>query len=374
MDVALALFRYFPHGGMQRDLMATARSLQARGHAVTVYCHTFDAPVPDDLAVEVLRAPGRTNHARATAFARAFAERAAAARPDVVLGFDKMPGLDLYFAADPCFVARTADRPWPYRWTTRYRAFSALERGVFEAGGARVLLLDARQQESYQQHYGTPSERFLVLPPGVALDRRRGDDAPERRRRCREVLALPEDAFVLLMLAANFELKGLDRVLRGIASLEPSARARTHLLAVGGGAAPKWTAQLDRLGLSTTCHLLPGRDDVPDLLQAADLVVHPARRDTTATVLLEAVAAGVPVLCTSVCGYADHIRSAKSGVVLDEPFSQPQFDRALGELVTTDLTHMQRAARSYAAEIDLHGMHARIADEVEQRYESGRAT
>ena len=62
------------------------------------------------------------------------------------------------------------------------------------------------------------------------------------------------------------------------------------------------------------------------------------------------------------------------GVVLDEPFSQPQFDRALGELVTTDLTHMQRAARRYAAEIDLHGMHARIADEVEQRYESGRAT
>ena len=162
-------------------------------------------------------------------------------------------------------------------------------------------------------------------------------------------------------------IRDSDRILRGIAALEPTDRARTHLLAVGAGAAPKWIAQIDRLGLSTTCHLLPGRDDVPDLLQAADLVVHPARRDTTATVLLEAVAAGVPVLCTSACGYAHHIRSAKSGVVLDEPFSQTQFDRALGELVTSDLTHMQRAARSYAEEIDLHGMHTRIADEVEQR-------
>ena len=99
MNVALALFRYFPHGGMQRDLAATARLLRDRCHEVTVFCHTLDGSPPTDVEVEVLPAPGRSNHSRARAFARALEHRLSVRRPDVVVGFDKMPGLDLYFAA-----------------------------------------------------------------------------------------------------------------------------------------------------------------------------------------------------------------------------------------------------------------------------------
>ena len=39
--------------------------------------------------------------------------------------------------------------------------------------------------------------------------------------------------------------------------------------------------------------------------ESADVLVHPSRRDTTGTVLLEAVAAELPVLCTAACGFAE---------------------------------------------------------------------
>jgi UDP-glucose:(heptosyl)LPS alpha-1,3-glucosyltransferase len=178
----------------------------------------------------------------------------------------------------------------------------------------------------------------------------------------------------MLTVASNYELKGLDRALRGLASLHGPARERARLLAVGEGPTRRWASQLTRLGVSVRCRLLAGRDDVPDLLQAADLLVHPARRDTTATVLLEAVAAGLPSLCTEACGYARHVRTSGAGVVLDEPFAQDDFDRELALLADQDLTEMGEAALRYADEVDLHGMHARIVDEVERRYGSRGAT
>ena len=374
MDVAFALFRYFAHGGMQRDAVAAARALARRGHSVRIYCHTLAGEAPSDVRFEVLPAGGRSNHARARSFAAALRARLAASPADVVVGFDKMPGLDLYFAADPCFVARTSSRPFPYRWAPRDRTFAALEAGVFAGDGARVMLLDDRQRGDYQRVYGTPDARFVTLPPGVARDRRRGPDAAAQRRRGREALGVPEDACLLLTLAANFELKGLDRAMIGLASLNAATRSEAVLVAVGEGATRGWRRKAARLGLSQRCLLLAGRDDVPDLLQAADLLVHPARRDTTATVLLEAVAAGLPVLCSDACGYASHVRAAGAGVVLPEPFRQSAFDEALGALVTSDRAPLRDAALRYAASVDLHGMHERIADEVERRYASGVTT
>ena len=366
MNVALALFRYFPHGGMQRDLVATARALRARGHEVRVFCHTVEGDPPAGIPVEVLPASGRSNHARARAFARALERRLATTRPDVVVGFDKMPGLNLYFAADPCYVARTASRPWPYRLTPRYRCFAALERAVFTEGGAQVLLLDERERANFQRVYGTADSRFTLLPPGVARDRRRGDDATARRARCREALGLDQRAFVLLLLASNFRLKGLDRALQALRALPRAVLERTHLVAAGEGPSDAWGRAVNQLGLEARCTLLNATDDVPDLLQAADLLIHPARRDTTGTVLMEAVAAGLPVLCTGTCGYAARVAAAGAGVVIAEPFEQATLDQSLHALRTATLEPLRHAALRYADEVDLHSMHARVAEQIER--------
>jgi UDP-glucose:(heptosyl)LPS alpha-1,3-glucosyltransferase len=90
---------------------------------------------------------------------------------DRVVGFNKMPGLDVYFAADPCYEdqARTRSLRNPlYRISARYRHFSAYERAVFAAPGqTEILLISPLQKPLFQQYYGTPDARFHLLPPGI---------------------------------------------------------------------------------------------------------------------------------------------------------------------------------------------------------------
>ena len=67
-------------------------------------------------------------------------------------------------------------------------------------------------------------------------------------------------------------------------------------------------------------------------------MVHPAHNENTGTVLLEAIAAGLPVLATDVCGYADHITAAEAGTVLDSPFDQEDAEFPVGEHANLSLS------------------------------------
>lgn len=366
MHVAFVLFRYFPFGGMQRDMLTTAQMCLARGHQVTILCHTWQGEQPAGITIEVLAVSGTANHARAKRLDQALQKRFGNQRPDVVIGFDKVSGLDLYFAADPCFVTRTAHRPWPYRLLPRYHTFRDLEGAVFgPASPTRILLLDSRERSSYQASWQTPDDRFEELPPGIARNRCRGSDAAALRAAARQELGIAPQQRLLLLLAANFQLKGLDRTLRAAAALPDELRQRIHLLAVGEGPSKAWQQLAKQLGMQAQTTLLTGRDDVPRLLQAADLLVHPARRDTTGTVLLEALVAGLPVLCSAACGYAQHIQSARCGLVLPEPFQQTALNDGLQQLLSKDLSRLQAAALAYAGEHDLHSMHRVIVQAIE---------
>jgi UDP-glucose:(heptosyl)LPS alpha-1,3-glucosyltransferase len=366
MHLAFTLFRYFPFGGMQRDMLATAQLCAQRGHQVSIYCHTWQGERPRDITVTNIEVRGTANHVRARRFDRALQQSLRTQRPDVVIGFDKLSGLDLYFAADPCFVTRTAGRWWPLRQMPRYRTFRKLEGEVFAPSATtRILLLDERERHNYQRAWQTPTRRFLPLPPGIARDRCRGADADTLRLSTRKDLGIEPDTHLVLLLAANFELKGLDRAMHAIASLPDSLRQQTHLLAVGQKDAARWQQLAKQLHIAEQVTLLPGRTDIPRLLQAADLLVHPARRDTTGTVLLEALVAGLPVLCSAACGYAHYMQTAGCGRVLPEPFAQSALNEALLALLTSDTTQLRAAAIRYAQNHDLHGMHDEIVRVIE---------
>jgi UDP-glucose:(heptosyl)LPS alpha-1,3-glucosyltransferase len=133
---AFILFKYFPFGGMQRDMLRTAGHLVRKGHTVDIYTLSWDGDPPGDgIRVHVIPVTGWLNYRRYQKFIDIVQERL---RQDVsvdfVFGYNRMPGLDAHFAADPCFVERARQRRTPlYRLTPRYRWFAAAERTVFSA-------------------------------------------------------------------------------------------------------------------------------------------------------------------------------------------------------------------------------------------------
>jgi UDP-glucose:(heptosyl)LPS alpha-1,3-glucosyltransferase len=249
-----------------------------------------------------------------------------------------MPGLDAYFAADPCFVERAhSQRGLLYRLSGRYRWFAASERAVFSAESAtEILLLAEREKTSFQHWYRTPDERFHILPPYLSAKRMAQHDKLEMRRRLRQEFGFDEDDQVLLLVGSGFRTKGLDRAIDAVAALPAVLRARTRLVAVGQDNAKVFKRLVMERGLKPNVRICGGRDDIPQLMQGADLLIHPARRELAGHVLLEAMASGLPVLTTDVCGYASHVEKAQAGRLVKSPFRQGDLNAYLLEMLAPE--------------------------------------
>ena len=366
MQLAFCLYKYFPFGGLQRDFMRIALACQSRGHAVRVYVLSWQGEIPAGFEVVIVPVKALTNARRYEKFT-AWVTRDLVQRPaQRVVGFNKMPGLDVYFAADPCYEekAQTLRNPF-YRLSGRYRHFAAYERAVFAPDSrTEILMISQVQQPFFEKHYATPKSRFHLLPPGIALDRRAPPEAPAIRAAFRTEFGLGDDDLLLLQVGSGFKTKGLDRSLQALAHLPEEVRARTRLIAIGQDEPSQFKRMAASLGLAGQVDILAGRDDIPRFLLGADLLVHPAYNENTGTVLLEALVAGLPVLCSAVCGYAHYIDEAAGGRVIPEPFAQATMDVFLQEMLVDreQRATWQQNALAWAETADIYSNAERAAD------------
>ncbi len=358
------LYRYFPYGGLQRDCLAVAQTAQARGHTVTLYARQWIGPRPDTLPVVILPSPGWDNTSKNYRFCQQLQQVLQADPADCVLGFNKLPNLDAYYAADECLAVRWAGRPWWRRWGRRQTQLLNFEQAVFAPESrTEIFLLTETGRQHYRDAYHTPTQRLHLLPPGIDPNRRPGPDALQQRTQLRAEAQVAATTPVLLFLGSDFHRKGLDRVLESLIAVRP---LKPRLWVVGADTARPWQRQAQRLGVAAQVQFYGPRHDVPALLQAADYLVHPARVENAGLVLVEALAAGLPVLTTAACGYATHVTQAQAGAVLAEPFAQAAWNTLLQQALTQDRRAVWAAnARHYGATADLYQLPQRLLEHLE---------
>jgi UDP-glucose:(heptosyl)LPS alpha-1,3-glucosyltransferase len=373
LNLIFCLFKVFPYGGLERDFLRIATLCRARGHDVVVFTQEWQGEMPAGFEVKIVPLTRRSSHARAKEFSLAVMRRLERERADAVIGFNKMPGLDLYYAADPCLQHRLREEHGGfYRLNPRYRAFVALEEAVFAAGSrAEIMLLAEREREIFQRYYRTPTNRFHILPPGISRDRIAPPDAAEIREGLRRELKLDQDDKMLLHVGSAFKRKGVDRILDAMAALPAGVRRKSRLVVLGEDDPNSYLRQARKLKLESQVEFLGGRGDVPRFLLGADILVHPARSENTGTVLLEAIVSGVPVLASEACGYAFHVRNARAGCVVSNAFSQTELDRLLLEMLTsTEQQQWRKNALAYAKSADLYSLPDRAVELIESRARS----
>ncbi|MBA1243087.1 glycosyltransferase family 4 protein [Pseudomonas japonica] len=370
MQLAFVLYKYFPFGGLQRDFMRIALECQRRGHQIRVYTLIWEGDVPAGFEVLVAPVKALFNHRRNEKLSAWMAADLAQRPVDRLIGFNKMPGLDVYYAADGCYEdkAQTLRNPLYRRWG-RYRHFAEYERAVF-APEARteILMISEVQQPLFVKHYATPQQRFHLLPPGISQDRRAPANAAEVRAQFRQEFGLGEQDRLLVQIGSGFKTKGVDRSLKALAALPAALRQRTRLFVIGQDDPKVFQLQSTALGLNEQVTFMKGRSDIPRFLLGADALIHPAYNENTGTVLLEAVVAGLPVLVTAVCGYAHYIEEARAGVVLAEPFEQAELNRELQHLLEDDAARAEwsRNGLAFADSADLYSMPQHAADVILQ--------
>ena len=367
MKFAFCLFKYFPSGGLQRGFLQLANVCMARGHQVDVYTGSWAGARPENPQIFIIPNKGFTNHGRYQSFAKRLNKQTTAKHYDAVVGFNKMPGLDVYFASDVCFATRALERSFLYRLSPRCRALMLLERSVFDRQAkTEIILISNREKTFYMDYYGTAEQRFHLVPPGISRDRVAIANAPAIRDDFRREFAVKPDQNIVLMVGSDYKRKGVDRAIRAISSLPLHLKKKILLMVVGKGKINPYFRLAKRLGVSSCVHFVGERNDVPRFLVGADLLLHPAYSENTGTVLIEAMAAGLPVLATDNCGYGFHVDQAGAGKLIPSPFRQETLNHILVSMLTSEhKDQWKRNGKRYIKKTDVYSRHEKSADVIE---------
>lgn len=210
-----------------------------------------------------------------------------------------------------------------------------LDRLTSRLGCGSVCVSEGVRRFSVEQG-GLDPDRLTVIPNGV--DPSRFYEAVPTPR---ESLGVPEEAYLALTVGRLDVQKGLPDLLEAVERIGESSGS-WRLAIVGDGPLRGWLHDqvASRPGLSCRVLILGRRGDVPSLMRSADLLIHAAHWEGMPNVVLEAMAAGLPVVSTAVEGSVDLVTPGRTGWLVpigDTP--------KLAEAIRTALADREAARR-----------------------------
>jgi len=185
-----------------------------------------------------------------------------------------------------------------------------------------------------------------LIPNGIPTDEYAPD--PNRRRRWRQRHGLEPEAIVLTHVGRFAPPKNHALLIEAFAQVR--AHTPLYLLLVGGGELEDAVRQqVAGLGLQERVRFLGVRADVPAILNASDLFVLSSRWEGNPLSVMEAMAAGLPVVSTAVGGVPELVREGETGLLVPSG-DAAALARALQALVDDPARReaMGKAARQHA--------------------------
>jgi UDP-glucose:(heptosyl)LPS alpha-1,3-glucosyltransferase len=170
---------------------------------------------------------------------------------------------------------------------------------------------------------------------------------------------------VVLFVSNSIRNKGTDRAIAALGALPEEMKKKLRVWIVGKLPELEIQAMLRKAGLEERAVLLGQTDGVRDHMLGADLFLHPARNESAGSTLIEALAAGTPVLTTDICGFAHFVREA-TGTVLESPFSPVELVRMLSDMLPR-LDELKKRTLDYAEKQDFCSRAKVFADILEKR-------
>ncbi len=166
-------------------------------------------------------------------------------------------------------------------------------------------------REDYRRAKGSFKGCRVKYIPGVGLDTRKFSDVEVNKLAKRDELGVPREALIVLSVGELNTNKNHETVIKAIAKLN---NQQIHYVICGNGALESHLACLsENLGLSNQVHLVGFRRDVVEICKVSDVFAFPSFREGLPVALMEAMACGLPVICSNIRGNTDLIEDGKGG-------------------------------------------------------------
>jgi glycosyltransferase involved in cell wall biosynthesis len=248
-------------------------------------------------------------------------------------------GFGAWRAGLPSVTTRRMDRTIRRGLRTRLTYGTFADRVVAISPGVRACLEEA----------GVPASRIVLIPEAVDPARIRSS---RDRAKTRAALGVAPGDVLVLGLGALVERKGFDVLVDAVARLPASARAHLAVRVAGEGPSKDdLEARARRAGVTDLVRFLGAREDVGDLLAAAEVYAQPSRAEGLGVATLEAMGAGLPVVASRVGGLAFSVLDGETGLGVpagDVDALSEALERLIGD--EGDRRRMGGAGRTRTAE------------------------
>jgi len=210
-----------------------------------------------------------------------------------------------------------------------YRLIIALEKRIYRRSNVALSsvsdLVAAQLNRQFQRHgvrvihHGVDTGYFSIC--------RRVAARPTARQR----FGLAPRDFTLLLIGNDLKTKGLDALLQALAELRGQA---WKLLVVGSDVPDAYQNDIRDLGLVDRILFLPPSTDVLQFYAAADAYIGPSLEEAYGMPVLEAMACGLPVICSAASGVSEIITNGIDGIILRDPQHGREIVPALQSLIS----------------------------------------
>jgi UDP-glucose:(heptosyl)LPS alpha-1,3-glucosyltransferase len=311
-------------GGTERDLQMTARILIEAGYEVRIYASEVRDSA-SGFAVSQIQSAGVRRTARLRGFASRAADEARRDGATLVFSVARIADADILRSGGSAHSSYVASaRQWQgasaavaMAFSPYHRAQIAIERrGFASATLQRAIAVSDLVRRDLIATFGINPTKAVTLYNGVDLERFQPASCERWRVAVRRDLRLPDCAPIAAFVGNGFGRKGLRFLIEAWPHVDSSA-----ILVVAGTdrAVSKYRRLARRLGVEDRIRFIGAHPHVEQLFAAVDAFVLPSLFEPFGNVVMEAMAAGLPVLCSSACGAAELLAPAMREFVVADP-------------------------------------------------------
>ncbi|MBI4611288.1 MAG: glycosyltransferase family 4 protein [Candidatus Rokubacteria bacterium] len=196
------------------------------------------------------------------------------------------------------------------------RLFILLERWAATFTDRIIGLTEQEIRDHLALKIGKPGQ-FVSIPSGVDIERFGTESLRSRRSGIRASLGVPDDAFLIGSVGRLEPVKGHIHLLEAFVRLAPRFPALSLALVGDGELTAALRSLAQRWGVADRVLFLGWRDDPSVLLHAFDLFVLPSLNEGMGRALVEAMAAGLPIVASRTGGIPDILGDGEAGLLVE---------------------------------------------------------
>lgn len=357
MKIALVIYQYSDSkGGVERYVCDLARGLVQRGNEVHIFSHKRDEQINDHQLQYHFVPVSWSFYAplRMKSFADNSAKLLKEKKFDIIQGFGRTYYQDILRFGSGChweYLKHThPEMVHPlgrllHKLNPRNQVILSLEkRSLVNPMVKKIICISQLCQKEILQYYDLPTDKIVVIYNGIDPERFSPINRDKFREATRKELDLNPQDLALLFVGSGFERKGLKYAIEAVSLV--SNWVSVKLIVIGKGKVNKYRAIARKKGIEKQVIFLGTTNQIEKYYAAADIFLFPSLYDAFGTVVLEAMASGLPVVVSRFCGASEILTHMVDSFILEDPQDSSEIARRIGYLA--DITwreNMGKAAR-----------------------------